>query len=100
LPFADPHAANMLVRSHPNRPNEPQIVLLDHGLYRELTDDFRRHYTRLWDALVSGDVPEIKVRCNELNAGKAYALLASVLTFRSWDNITSGDMSKFVHQNQ
>lgn len=43
----DPHAGNMLVR--PKRgPDEAtadaQLVLLDHGLYRELTDRFRRSY--------------------------------------------------------
>ena len=27
---------------------EPQLVLLDHGLYKQLTDDFRLNYCRLW----------------------------------------------------
>jgi aarF domain-containing kinase len=29
----DPHPGNVLVRPHPGRPSEPQLVLLDHGLY-------------------------------------------------------------------
>ncbi len=45
----DPHEANLLVRQHPNQTaGRPQLVLLDHGLYRELDDGFRRNYCRLW----------------------------------------------------
>ena len=35
----DPHAANMLVRK--GQDGRMQLVLLDHGLYRELSDGFR-----------------------------------------------------------
>ena len=35
---------------------EVELVLLDHGLYLELSDDFRVRYCRLWKAIVSGDV--------------------------------------------
>jgi hypothetical protein len=30
----DPHEANMLVRAHPSKKGYPQVVLLDHGLYK------------------------------------------------------------------
>ena len=33
------HQANMLAR---RRDGRPQIVLLDHGLYKRISDDFRR----------------------------------------------------------
>jgi aarF domain-containing kinase len=43
----DPHEANVLVREHPRkRHGHPQVVLLDHGLYRELDDEFRTDYCR------------------------------------------------------
>lgn len=38
------------------RPGEPVMILLDHGLYKQLDDDFRLDYCRLWkvrQALVS-----------------------------------------------
>lgn len=35
----DPHAANMLVRPLPG--GDWRLVLLDHGLYRRIDDDFR-----------------------------------------------------------
>lgn len=31
----DPHPGNVLVRKHPNKKNEFQVVLIDHGLYIE-----------------------------------------------------------------
>lgn len=37
----DPHAANMLVRA---KNGKPELILLDHGLYRQITDDFRLEY--------------------------------------------------------
>ena len=71
-----------------------QVVLLDHGLYRQLTPEFRQNYTRLWAALVCGNIPEIKKYCTRLNAGEAYPLLSAVLTFKSWDDVMSGDMAR------
>lgn len=34
--------------SSSSRARHPQLVLLDHGLYKELDDDFRLDYCRLW----------------------------------------------------
>lgn len=56
----DPHGANVLVRPHPRAKKgsgRPQLVLLDHGLYRELTEQFRVDHCRLWKAMVFKDVP-------------------------------------------
>ena len=41
----DPHAANLFVRVHKGR---PQLILLDHGLYRTISDQFRHDYACLW----------------------------------------------------
>jgi aarF domain-containing kinase len=64
-------------------------------LYRDMTDSFRRSYCRLWGALVSANVSDIKKYCAELNAGEAYPLLAAVLTFKSWDDVTSNNIERF-----
>ena len=90
----DPHEGNVLVRPNPLRKRSPQIVLLDHGLYRQLNDSFRRDYCRLWRALVKGDEKEIKLRCENMSVGPAYTLLAAMLTMRPWDDITSGDVDR------
>ena len=42
----DPHPGNVLVRTRPD--GSPQLVLLDHGLYRDVEDATRLHYCALW----------------------------------------------------
>lgn len=37
----DAHPGNIFVRPHPDNEKEPQIVLLDHGFYAHLTNEFR-----------------------------------------------------------
>ena len=95
----DPHDANLLVRENPLKKGKPQIVLLDHGLYKELDDSLRKDYCRLWRALVSGDEPTIKLYCEKLGAGKAFTLLAAMLTMRPWDDIVSDDMGRLKSKN-
>lgn len=52
---SDPHPGNILVRPRASSKGEFDIVLLDHGMYRRLEDDFRVHYCNLWAGLVSGN---------------------------------------------
>ncbi|KAK0410669.1 hypothetical protein QR680_005264 [Steinernema hermaphroditum] len=54
----DPHPGNVLVNK--NSEGELDIVLLDHGLYATLQDDFRINYTKLWLALLKPDRDLIK----------------------------------------
>ena len=49
-----------------------QLVLLDHGLYRELPRHFTLIYSRLWRGLVLGDADERRVREWELNLVSLY----------------------------
>ncbi|KXZ42167.1 hypothetical protein GPECTOR_192g313 [Gonium pectorale] len=79
----DPHAANMLPTG------DPQLVLLDHGLYKSITDSFRLEYAGLWRALIFADEAGIKRHSAAMNAGEAYDIFASMLTQRSWDQILS-----------
>lgn len=90
----DPHEANVLVRPHPKDSKKPQLVLLDHGLYKELDDEFRKSYCRLWNALVLSDREEIEAQCRELNAGEAFPLLAAILTMKPWNDIISEDVDR------
>ncbi|KAF9163265.1 hypothetical protein DFQ26_002754 [Actinomortierella ambigua] len=50
----DPHAGNILIKRD-NYTGKPQFVLLDHGLYRELDENFRYNYSHLWRALILND---------------------------------------------
>ncbi|KAI9223736.1 ABC1 family-domain-containing protein [Blastocladiella britannica] len=49
----DPHPGNMLVRASPTKPGVTQLVLLDHGLYRELDEPFRKTYCDLWVGILT-----------------------------------------------
>ncbi|KAF9554246.1 ABC1-domain-containing protein [Agrocybe pediades] len=51
----DPHPGNVLVRPSPTNPRQPQVVLLDHGLYVRVPEDFKRDWVRLWRAMLAGD---------------------------------------------
>lgn len=83
----DPHAANMMIRVKPGT-KEPELVLLDHGLYKTLDPVIQSNYAGLWKALVFADSKEIKEHCIGLGAGDdLYALFAAILTMRPWDKI-------------
>lgn len=81
----DPHPGNIMVR--PSSGKGFELVLLDHGLYKELPDDFRISYARLWRALINGNESEIKSSSMALGGGSAHRLFSSLLTHRSWDRV-------------
>lgn len=86
----DPHPGNVLVQRDKNDGDKLKIILLDHGLYQTLTDDFRIDYCKLWLALINGNVDEIKSQSSRLGAADMYGLLACMIAGRSWDSIQGG----------
>ncbi|KAI7830448.1 ABC1 family-domain-containing protein [Gamsiella multidivaricata] len=50
----DPHAGNILISKDENT-GKCRFVLLDHGLYRTMDDNFRYNYCLLWRALILND---------------------------------------------
>ncbi|CAM8913585.1 hypothetical protein QQ045_031157 [Rhodiola kirilowii] len=90
----DPHHANVLIRPLPCQgrfffvKRKPQLVLLDHGLYKELDFTTRYNYAALWKGLVFSDAKAIKEYCVKLGAGEdLYPLFAAVLTMRPWNKV-------------
>ncbi|CAG9940756.1 unnamed protein product [Clonostachys rosea f. rosea IK726] len=49
----DPHPGNIFIRRLPN--GRAELVLIDHGLYVEMSDEFRHQYGLLWKALLTFD---------------------------------------------
>lgn len=112
---ADPHPANVFVRKTPspgdgeegygrrrrirkwmsslfynnNKSPKYQLVLLDHGLYRQLDDKMRIQYAYLWRSLVFGDTAGIIKAAQALDAGDTVPMFVSMLTQRPWDEITA-----------
>ncbi|XP_011535287.1 aarF domain-containing protein kinase 1 isoform X3 [Homo sapiens] len=85
----DPHPGNVLVRKHPGT-GKAEIVLLDHGLYQMLTEEFRLNYCHLWQSLIWTDMKRVKEYSQRLGAGDLYPLFACMLTARSWDSVNRG----------
>ncbi|KAF9994296.1 hypothetical protein BGZ80_011532 [Entomortierella chlamydospora] len=95
----DPHPGNVMIRPKPaGSPSHCnfEIILLDHGLYRELSSEFRLDYARLWTAVIESDKEEIKRRALKLGGIDAYELFACILTGRDWDVIQGAQLTKKV----
>ncbi|XP_043274045.1 aarF domain-containing kinase 1 [Venturia canescens] len=84
---SDPHPGNILVKK---KNNETEIVLLDHGLYADLTNEFRWEYSKLWLAILDSDREAMKKHCTKLGVGDMYGLLACMVSGRTWDALMSG----------
>nr|XP_023889445.1 putative ABC1 protein At2g40090 [Quercus suber]POE64690.1 putative abc1 protein [Quercus suber] len=99
----DPHAANLLVRPLPSSKRsilgkrKPQLIILDHGLYKELDFQTRANYAALWKALIFADAAAIKENCVKLGAGEdLYALFAGILTMRPWNKVVDPSVDHLV----
>jgi len=78
---ADPHAGNLLIRPAPQTSRSPynfEIVLLDHGLYFDLSDELRVNYARFWLSLLSASSGSIEAR-------KKYAKLVGNIDEKNYD---------------
>lgn len=98
----DPHPGNVFIRFKQPQSEESkslfkwlfkakpewELVLLDHGLYKELSTEFRLAYARLWKSVIEGDIEEIKQTCKDIGAGESYRLFSSVLTHRTWSSVS------------
>lgn len=81
----DPHAGNIFVRRNPDpraKRNE-QLVLLDHGLYRELDGEFRKTYCDLWRAMLMRDSALLEDCGKRLNVGELAKYLPLLFTYRT-----------------
>jgi aarF domain-containing kinase len=86
----DAHPGNMLIRANPKRPQLPfDVILLDHGLYQNLTPEFRIQYARLWTSIINRKPEDIKKYSIQLGGSEsAYQIIACILTGRSWEAIS------------
>lgn len=83
----DPHPGNILVK---NTDKGVQIVLLDHGLYTHLSNEFRSNYSNLWLALIQANMESIKRYATDLGVGELYGVLACVVSGRPWSAVKRG----------
>ncbi|KAI9487186.1 MAG: ABC1 family-domain-containing protein [Benjaminiella poitrasii] len=92
----DPHPGNVFIRpaKHPKSSKHNfDLVLLDHGLYRELSTELRLNYAHLWTSLINADEEGIREYSYRVGGTDIYQLFACMLTGREWDKISQSDLN-------
>ncbi|XP_054799305.1 uncharacterized protein LOC129303803 isoform X2 [Prosopis cineraria] len=77
----DPHPGNILVS--PDSCNGFSLVLLDHGIYWELNEEFRKDFCHLWEALLLQDSKKIMCLGERFGIGKYSKYLPIIFTGRN-----------------
>ena len=90
----DPHGGNIAIRKDPNRRRANfDIILYDHGLYRDIPTDMRRNYAKMWLAVIEGDEQRMRVYARKV-AGitdDQFPLFASAITGRDYKVLVRKD---------
>ncbi|KAL8038223.1 hypothetical protein ABFX02_11G091300 [Erythranthe guttata] len=77
----DPHPGNILVSSEEK--NGFSLVILDHGIYKQLSEDFRKSYCQLWEALIILDSEKIQQLGENFGVGKYARYFPVIFTGRT-----------------
>ncbi|ALC40823.1 CG3608 [Drosophila busckii] len=86
---SDPHPGNILVRQ--TAQNELELILLDHGLYADLSDKFRYEYSKLWLSILRVDRKAMRQHSEQLGIkGDLYGLFVCMVTGRPWETLMQG----------
>lgn len=90
----DPHGGNLAIRLNPTRGGRQNfdIILYDHGLYRDIPMEMRRSYAKLWLAVLDADEERMRRYAKEV-AGvteEQFPLFASAITGRDWSVVRRG----------
>lgn len=100
----DPHGGNIAIRLNPSRPKTRllggagknqnfDVILYDHGLYRDIPMSIRRAYAKLWLAVLDSDENRMRQYAKEV-AGigdNEFALFASAITGRDYSVIANSE---------
>ncbi|KAG5970970.1 hypothetical protein E4U55_001350, partial [Claviceps digitariae] len=87
----DPHGGNIAIRKNDSRrgigrgPNF-DVILYDHGLYRDIPLPLRRSYAKMWLAVIDGDMDRMKKYAREVAgiSDQDFPLFASAITGRDF----------------
>lgn len=94
---ADPHSGNIYVRKTKEK-GYIEMIILDHGLYRMLDDEFRYHYSNFWRGAITQNEDLIRDSCKKLNIDY-YELFVSIVMNKRYDAIMNID-SKFSSEKR
>lgn len=98
----DPHGGNIAIRKNDARRRwyggakraNFDVILYDHGLYRDIPTDLRRSYAKMWLALIEGDMERMRMHTKAV-AGitdEQFPLFASAITGRDFSVVSSSIM--------
>ena len=92
----DPHGGNIAIRkNNDRRKSNFDIILYDHGLYRDIPKQLRRDYAKLWLAVIDAD--EIGMRKYAYDVARItddqFPLFASAITGRDYITATKSVVS-------
>ncbi|CAD6505119.1 BgTH12-07977 [Blumeria graminis f. sp. triticale] len=83
----DPHGGNIAIRKNNHRRGcNFDVVLYDHGLYRDIPTKLRRSYAKLWLAVIDADEPRMRKFSKEVAgiSDDQFILFASAITGREF----------------
>ncbi|PNY26361.1 ABC1 family protein MCP2 [Tolypocladium capitatum] len=91
----DPHGGNIAIRKNNTRrgigggPNF-DVILYDHGLYRDIPLSLRRSYAKMWLAVIDGDMDRMKKYSKEVAhiSDEDFPLFASAITGRDFSVVS------------
>ncbi|KAJ9702995.1 hypothetical protein PVL29_004661 [Vitis rotundifolia] len=82
----DPHPGNILVSPEAEGQSGFSLVLLDHGIYKQLDETFRLDYCQLWKALILLDSNKIQYLGDQFGVGKYSRYFPLIFTGRTIDS--------------
>ncbi|KAL4873134.1 hypothetical protein BDV12DRAFT_182400 [Aspergillus spectabilis] len=92
----DPHGGNIAIRKNPNRSRHNfDIILYDHGLYRDIPRELRRNYAKLWLSVIEADEARMREYSRKV-AGitdEQFPLFASAITGRDYTVLTKKNIT-------
>ncbi|KAI1093123.1 ABC1-domain-containing protein [Rostrohypoxylon terebratum] len=90
----DPHGGNLAIRKATRRRKGGanfEIIIYDHGLYRDIPESLQRSYAKMWLAIIDGDMTAMRRYAHEV-AGitdEQFPLFASAITGRDYTVVRS-----------
>jgi aarF domain-containing kinase len=95
----DPHGGNLAIRSckpSGQNPHNYEIILYDHGLYRDVSIEMRRHYARFWLALITRDAKEMEYHATRFASitPEQFPVFAAAITGRDIATALDYDISR------
>ncbi|KAJ8099363.1 ABC1 family-domain-containing protein [Lipomyces tetrasporus] len=100
----DPHAGNLAIRPLSknergpwyNRGHNFEIILYDHGLYRDVPLDLRRSYSKFWLSVIDSDEAGMRKYAKEFAgiSDDQFPLFATAITGRDYHTAKSSIMTR------